>query len=241
MRLEEILNHRRSVRHFDSEKPIDPEQVKACLKQATLAPTSSNLQLWECYHITDKSMIEKMVPACLGQLAVSSAQQLVVFVTRPDMVKRRAQAALAFEQGNVRRNSPAEKQEKRIRQWELYYRKAMPLWYGRCFGLLGLFRKALVQLIGLFRPVPRQVTEADMRVVVHKSCGLAVQAFMLAMSEAGYDTCPLEGFDSWRVKRLLHLPYTVGINMVVACGIRLPDGVWGDRFRLPFDEVYHQV
>ena len=86
MRLEDILNHRRSVRHFDSAKPIDPEQVKACLQLATLAPTSSNMQLWECYHITDKAMLEKMVPACLDQLAASSAQQLVVFVTRPDLI-----------------------------------------------------------------------------------------------------------------------------------------------------------
>lgn len=241
MSLEEILNHRRSVRHFDSDKPIDPERVKACLQLATLAPTSSNMQLWECYHITDKSMLEKMVPACLDQLAASSAQQLVVFVTRPDLIKRRAQAVLAFEQDNVRRNSPAEKQEKRIRRWQLYYRKFIPLWYGRCFGLAGLLRKALVQAIGLFRPIVRQATEADMRVVMHKSCGLVAQTFMLAMSEVGYDTCPLEGFDSWRVKRLLHLPYSANINMVVACGIRLPDGVWGDRFRLPLSEMYHRV
>ena len=109
MSLEDILNHRRSVRHFDSDKPIDPEQVKACLQLATLAPTSSNMQLWECYHITDKSMLEKMVPACLDQLAARSAQQLVVFVTRPDLTKHHAQAALAFERDNIRRNSPAEK------------------------------------------------------------------------------------------------------------------------------------
>ena len=68
----------------------------------------------------------------------------------------------------------------------------MPLTYKRCFGLLGLFRKILAQIIGLFRPMVRQVTEADERIVVHKSCALAVQTFMLAMSEQGYDTCPLE-------------------------------------------------
>lgn len=241
MSLEEILNHRRSVRHFDSDKPIDPERVKACLQLATLAPTSSNMQLWECYHITDKNILEKMAPACLDQLAASSAQQLVVFVTRPDLTKHHAQAALAFEQDNVRQNSPAEKQEKRIRRWQLYYGKFIPLWYGRCFGLAGLLRKALVQVLGLFRPIVRQASEADMRVVMHKSCGLVAQTFMLAMSEVGYDTCPLEGFDSWRVKRLLHLPYSANINMVVACGIRLPDGVWGDRFRLPLSEMYHRV
>ncbi len=88
----------------------------------------------------------------------------------------------------------------------------------------------------------REVSEHDYRVVVHKSCGLVAQTFMLAMTEAGYDTCPMEGFDSHRVKKLLNLPRNVEINMVVACGIRKPGhGIWGERFRLPFDEVYRRV
>lgn len=52
----------------------------------------------------------------------------------------------------------------------------------------------------------------------------------------------MEGFDSHRVKKLLNLPRNVEINMVVACGIRKPGhGIWGERFRLPFDEVYRRV
>ncbi|MDY6252347.1 MAG: nitroreductase family protein, partial [Bacteroidales bacterium] len=35
--------------------------------------------------------------------------------------------------------------------------------------------------------------------------------------------------------------HKVEINMVVTCGVRLPDGVWGDRYRQPFDETYHRV
>ena len=59
------------------------------------------------------------------------------------------------------------------------------------------------------------ISESDMRVVVHKTCGLAAQTFMLAMAEIGYDTCPLEGFDSRRVKRLLKLPCSAEINMII--------------------------
>ena len=117
----------------------------------------------------------------------------------------------------------------------------MPFLYSRCFGLWGLVRKLLVQLIGLRRPIVRQVSEGDVRVVVHKSCALAVQTFMLAMSEAGYDTCPLEGFDSLLVKKALGLPHKVEINMIITCGVRLPDGVRGDRYRQPFSETYHRV
>ena len=118
----------------------------------------------------------------------------------------------------------------------------MPFVYARCFGLLGAFRKMLSWSIGLFRPMMRDVSEADMRVVVHKSCALAAQTFMLAMAERGLDTCPLEGLDSRRVKRILQLPRGAEINMIVSCGVRDGDrGVWGERFRLPFDEVYREV
>ena len=91
-----------------------------------------------------------------------------------------------------------------------------------------------------YRIVPSN-GQTDMRTVVHKSCALAVQTFMLAMSEQGYDTCPLEGFDSLLVKKALGLPHDCGINMVITCGVRTDGGVRGDRFRLPFEEFYHKI
>lgn len=241
MSLQEILDHRRAIRHYDPEKPLDPERVKECIKMATLAPTSSNMQLWEAYHVTDKTVLAKLAHACLDQLTARSAQEMVVFVTRQDLYKQHAEAARKFEECNQRRHAPKEKQEKRIKKWDTYYGKVMPFLYSRFFGLWGLVRKLLAQLIGLSRPIVRQVSEGDMRVSVHKSCALAVQTFMLAMSEAGYDTCPLEGFDSLLVKKALGLPRKVEINMVITCGIRQPDGVWGDRYRQPFSETYHRV
>jgi hypothetical protein len=51
----------------------------------------------------------------------------------------------------------------------------------------------------------------------------------------------MEGFDSRRVKKLLKLPYGAEINMVVSCGIREEGGIWGDRMRVPFEEVYAQI
>ena len=241
MTLEEILRTRRAVRRY-ADEAIDDDTVRHCIDLARLAPTSSNMQLWECYHITDPDTIRRLVPACLDQTAVSTAQQLVVFVTRRDLFRRRAAAALAFERGNVARNSPADRQAHRTKRWELYYQRVMPFLYGNAFGLLGLLRKTLVMAVGLFRPITRQVSEADMRVVVHKSCALVVQTFMLAMTDAGYDTCPLEGFDSLRVKRILRLPRRAEVNMIISCGIRDEGrGVWGERFRVPMEEIYHRI
>ncbi|WP_264551047.1 nitroreductase family protein [Flavobacterium sp. N2038] len=239
MNLTEILNFRRSVRVYDKEKPIDEGKVKECLELATLAPNSSNMQLWEFHHITKPELLKQVSKACLDQTATSTASQIVIFVTRRDLFRKRAKFVLDFEKGNIRRNSPQERQEKRIKDRELYYGKIMPLLYSRFFGLLGIFRIILTKIIGLFRTITREVSENDMRVVVHKSCALAAQTFMIAMANEGYDTCPLEGFDSKVLKGILKLPQSAEINMVVSCGIRKEnEGIWGERYRVPFEEVY---
>ena len=61
---------------------------------------------------------------------------------------------------------------------------------------------------------------------------------MLIMRSKGYDTCPMEGFDSLRVKKTLSLPRSAEINMIISCGIRDEKGIYGDQIRVPFDEIY---
>lgn len=240
MTLTEIINYRRSIRNYKA-LSIATEKVKQCIALATLAPNSSNMQLWEFYHITTPETLKELSIACLNQDAATTAQQMVVFVTRQDLYLKRAKKILALETQNCIKNSPKEKQAKRINRWKLYYGKVMPLLYARCFGILGLIRKIAVNIIGLFRPIVYQVAENDMRVVVHKTCALAAQTFMLAMANEKYDTCPMEGFDSKKVKSILKLPYGAEINMVISCGIRNENGVWGDRMRIPFEEVYQEI
>ncbi|WP_309607725.1 nitroreductase family protein [Flavobacterium sp.] len=240
MTLEEIINYRRSVRHYKNQ-PIDVEKVKHCIQLATLAPNSSNMQLWEFYHITNPEMLKKLAIACLGQESATTAQQMVVFVTRQDLYRKRAKKMMALETQNVLENSPVIKQEKRSKSWKVYYDRIMPFLYFRFFGIFGFIRKIIVNIVGLFRPIVYQVSENDMRVVVHKSCALAAQTFMLAMANEKYDTCPMEGFDSRKVKSILKLQYGAEINMVVSCGIRQENGVWGERMRIPFDEVYRKI
>jgi len=240
MKLEEIINYRRSVRHY-KDLPLNSEKVKHCIELATLAPNSSNMQLWEFYHITDITILKKLSVACLNQGSATSAQQMVIFVTRQDLHRKRAAKILDLETQNILKNTPELKQAKRIKTRKLYYGKVMPFLYMSFFGFLGIIRKILVNIIGLFRPIVYQVSENDMRVVVHKTCALAAQTFMLAMANENYDTCPMEGFDSKKVKSILKLPYGAEINMVVSCGIRDENGVWGDRMRLPFDEVYRKI
>ncbi len=242
MNLEEVLNYRRSVRNYDAAKALDVDKVKKCIELATLAPNSSNMQLWEFYHIVDKEQLKKLSKFCFDQSATATAQQAVVFVTRRDLFRQRAKGVFEFEKKNIARYSPPDRQQKRTNDQKLYYSKVMPFMYAQFFGLLGLLRKAIAYAVHPFRPMITAVSESDSRIVVHKSCALAAQTFMIAMANEGYDTCPLEGFDGIRVRKLLGLPRGAEINMVISCGIRNGNkGIWGERYRVPFDEVYKQV
>jgi len=241
MNLREVLNFRRAIRVYE-QKNIDADKVKECLQLATLSPTSDNMQLYEFYHITDQKMMKKIAYTCLDQTSATTANQFVVFVARQDLYRKRSKSILDFERENIKRNSPKEKWEKRIKKKEVHYQKILRLLYSRFFGLIGLFRVLLSKVIGLFRPIIRQVSENDMRVVVHRSTALVAQTFMIAMASEGYDTCPLEGFDSKRVKKTLQLPYRTEVSIIISCGIRDAEkGVSGERYRVPFQEVYHKM
>ena len=104
-----------------------------------------------------------------------------------------------------------------------------------------MLKYLIFQVIGLFRPIYRQARLSDMRIVAHKSAGLAAQNFMISMAAIGYDTCPMEGSDTLRVKQILNIPRSAEINMIIGCGIRNEKGIYGPRFRVPFNEVYHEV
>ena len=82
--VQEAIAYRRSVRVYDPNQTIDTAIVKECIRKATLAPTSSNLQLWEFYHVTQKDTKKALAKACLNQNAALTATQFVVAVARKD-------------------------------------------------------------------------------------------------------------------------------------------------------------
>ncbi len=240
-KVSEAVHYRRSVRIYDADKSIDSSVVKKCIEQASLAPNSSNMQLWEFYHVTSKETIKKIAPFCFNQNAARTAQELVVFVTRKDLWRKRAKANLSFIDQNFGSNNPKSEQSSREKVARNYYGKIIPFAYSDFLGILGFFKYLMILTIGLFKPIYRELRSSDMRIVAHKTCGLAAQNFMLSMAAVGYDTCPMEGSDTWRVKKLLKLPRGAEINMIVSCGIRKPEGVYGERFRIPFEDVYNEV
>jgi nitroreductase len=142
---------------------------------------------------------------------------------------------------NFGANNPKAKQSSREKVARNYYEKIIPFVYADFLGIFGFLKHLLMFAIGLFKPVYREVKNSDMRIVAHKTCGLAAQNFMISMASEGYDTCPMEGSDTLRIKKLLKVPFGAEINMIVSCGIRAEKGIYGERFRVPFEEVYTEL
>ncbi|MBG7629200.1 MAG: nitroreductase family protein [Bacteroidetes bacterium] len=237
--LVEAINYRRSVRVYDENQEIDTEIVKKCIQQATLAPSSSNMQLWEFHHVTSKSVIDQLTIACLGQSTAKTAKQLVVIVVRKDLWKQRTKknASHLLKTFGDKATTDYSSREKFALN---YYKKLIPFVYADFFGIFGYIKFGISWITGLFKPSYRQLRNSDLRIVAHKSAGLAAQTFMLSMAAEKYDTCPMEGSDTLRIKKILNLPFSSEINMVISCGIRKPEGVYGERFRIPFESVYKQ-
>lgn len=234
------ISYRRSVRLYKNEN-IDYKKVRQCLQNASIAPTSSNLQLWEFHHIISKDKISKISMACFNQSAAKSAQQMVAFVSRKNQWISRAKANLKFLNKQFDKPNLSTQLLKRKKQINNYYKKIIPSIYTDLFGIIGLFEFIIVNIIGLFRPIYGQTRLSDMRIVAHKSTALAAQNFMISMAAINYDTYPMEGFDSLRIKKILNLPSDAEITMIISCGIREDKGVYGPQFRVPFEQVYFEV
>ena len=231
---QEIIDRRRSNRKFDPLVEVPDEVIKRSLERAILSPNSSNMQLWEFYWIQSPEEKAKFHALCLGQSAAKNTAHLVVFVTRLDLWPQRAKWNLARIQESLQGKEP-NKMEKRGLQ---YYSKLMPLLYRQDpFGFFTGIRKAMCFFMGIRKPFMRFGGDADQRVTVHKSCALAAQTFMLSIAAEGFESCPMEGFDAIRVKRALQLPAGAEINMIIAVGKGTEAGVWGPRFRVPYNEV----
>jgi len=230
---QEIINFRRSNRSFDQAIEVPDDVIRKSLERAVVSPNSSNMQLREFHGIQSKPELEKYVPLCLNQRAAKTAQDLVVFVTRRDKWRERAKWNLEKIKSTIV-GEPNILQKSAIN----YYRKLIPLVYANDpFGFMTLIRKSISFFMGLRKPFYRTGGLSRQRIVVHKSCALAAQTFMLSVAAEGFHTCPMEGFDKKRVKRALNLPRKAEINMIIAVGKGTEEGVWGPRFRVPNEEV----
>jgi len=217
-----VVMTRRSVRIFESSS-IPEEITQDCLNMGLLAPNSDNLQPWEFYWVKSPEKKSQLVQICLNQPAARTAAELIVCVARPDTWPNVQNQIIEQIKQSAQ---PSERALK-------YYRVNIPRVYSQGFlGWFGLFKRIQFFLRGLKNPTAREpVTRGDMKLWAAKSTSLAGENIMLAFRAYGYDTCPMEGFDSRRIKKLLNLPRRSFVTMVIAAGRRAPNGIYGPRYR----------
>jgi nitroreductase len=232
----DLVKERRSIRRFDETHQFDHTSVERALELAVLSPNSSNLQLWEFHRVISSEIRDKLIPICMGQGAARSASEMVVFVSRIDKWKERANWNLEQIKTTLSNPDSPTKLEKRGLD---YYKKIIPLFYNNFpWPFKTLLRKGIVLFFAIKgKPMMQMTNKADQRVVAHKSTALAAQTFMLGMQNEGYATCPMEGFDERMAKKLLNLPTQAEITMIVACGKATPEGVTNPRWRVPMSEI----
>lgn len=228
-----IVESRRSVRVYDG-TPVPEEVINKCLDLALLSPSSSNLQPWEFYWVRDEDKKEQLNLACLNQTASRTAPELIVAVARMNAWKKNRETMLALQKRNgISEDSIAHR----------HYKYVVPQSYNLGpLSLRGFVKKWTSLVKGFYSPTRREPTSrAELNTWAVKSVALACQTFMLSMRAYGFDTCPMEGFDSYRVKKLLTLPKDATIVMVISAGKRAPEGIYGSRVRFLRQEFIKEV
>lgn len=231
-----VLQARRSVRVYDG-SPIPEAVMREVLEWTLLAPNSSNLQCWQFYWVRNPEKKAALVKACFSQPAARTAQELVVATVRPSLWKTNAEQMIqAFKEAEGRG-------EKIPKSAWAYYQKLAPFVYTQGpLSVLGHLKKLLYFFRGLTQVTPREPTShAEMKLWATKSCALACENFMLGMSAQGFDTCPMEGYDSKRVKQTLGLGSGESVVMIMSAGKRADNGIYGPRVRFPSTQFVHEV
>ncbi len=236
----ETIERRRSIRNF-SESPVADEIVHRALKAATLAPNSSNVQTWDFYWTTRGGKThEQLIEACLSQGAARTSSHLIVITADYRKWRRSRPQILQWIDRTIQQAAPQKPSiPPNMRD---YYEKLVPFMYMNAFGLLGVLRWIGLRLISFFRPIMLSPSgHRDLQEVAVKSAALACENFVLAVTAQGAGTCMMEGFDESRVRRALKLPWCQRVVMVIAVGHPTERGRWGERFRIPFEEVVHRI
>lgn len=220
----QIVENRRSIRLFDG-KPVPEDVVQRCLDLAMKSASSSNLQPWEFYWVRTPQTRSELVKVCFSQAAANTAGELIVCVARTQAWER------------VRVNTLEQLQKFKaeghhVPQAALDYYHGLSKAYA--MGLTAWFRRFYFWFKGLKGPTMRgPVSGADIRVWAVKSVSLACQTLMLAIQSEGYDSCPMEGFDACRLKKLLNLSADAEVVMVLGVGKARPDKSVLPRMRAP--------
>lgn len=77
----ETVRHRHSVRHYQTDMPIEAEKLHAILETACAAPSAGDLQAYRIVTVRNPALREALGQAANGQAFIAEAPVVLVFCT----------------------------------------------------------------------------------------------------------------------------------------------------------------
>ncbi len=224
--LEHLIKARRATRHFRPD-PLPEGVIDRILDAARWAPSGYNLQPAHFTVVTDSSIKPALHRACMNQAAIEEAPAIIVFTGDRHVAANHFESSLRADRQAASMTDEYER--------ALY--KYVPLAFQRGpLQLNWLWKATLIPVIRLATPVP-QMPAVHMREWLTRQVMLAAMNFMLAAEAAGLNTCPMEGFDERRVRRVLNIPRSHVVVMISPLGYTATPGQ--TKSRLPLDRLVH--
>ena len=222
---EQLAKSRRAVRRFKPD-PLPEGLLQRLLAVAHWAPSGYNLQPTHYVVVTDPQRKQALRSACFWQKQITEAPATVVFTGDKHCYRN-----------NFERMIECERQAGAMHEkYEQSLRKFVPLAFETGPMGLGWLWKCGAPLMGCVQPVP-SIPAVQRRCWLAKQVMLCAMNFMLAAKAAGLGTVPMEGFDERRVRRVLGIPRSQVVVLVVPVGY--PDDQELKRTRLPVEEFVH--
>jgi nitroreductase len=229
MRLDEfesLAKSRRAIRHFKPD-PVPAELLDRLIDIARWAPSGYNLQPTHFVLVTDAAIKSALVPACLKQRQIKEAPAVIVITGDRRIMQNNFADVLAMEKSAGCIDDAYEK----------VLRKFVPLAFSHKPAGLGWLVKTTLPALGLFTPMP-SIPAVFQRYWLTKQTMLAAMTLMLAASAAGLSTLPMEGFDERRVRKVLGIPRSQIVPIVIAIGHAIEKDL--KKTRLPIERLVHR-
>lgn len=220
--------NRRAIRHFD-DTPIPEAEMLSMLKEASLSPSSVNLQPYEFHWVRNPELKALVAQACNGQKAASTAAEIIVVVASTAIARKTIVDQLAYIE-----NSPSIKPASKDYHSKHLKKFDQILKIGRL-----AFWQPVVSLIALFRPTLSllPIGHLGSRHWAARNAIFAAHTLMLGAAAKGIDSCPMEGFSASKVSKLLNLSNDAVIPLVIALGHRAANARIEEQWRRPLEQV----
>ena len=218
---------RRSVRNYSSQ-PVPEKLLLDLLHLANRAPSSFNIQPWQFLIVRDENLKKLLRRVAMNQRQVTEAPATVVFIADPNVWKTSYESVL--KQSAEQETLPSKQIDIHRKSVGLFFRTG-PL------GLYGMAKRIAVPVRRLFAPTPGLITsKAEAAQYVRAQSMFSAATFMIAASGAGLGTSPMEGFDEYRLKRLLAIPLSYTVPLIISVGYSADAGEGKPSVRLPLKE-----